>query len=367
MNIMTQQTRSLILILTACLLALRADRAAALQVNADSENVSASADQGVQTNKTNTIHKVESVRIERREPGAPESVPDQRTWLGVATEEATEALAAQLGLDPGVGLTVIYVVPESPAARANLQRHDVLVALEGHALVHPEQLRRLIQVRKPGDNVTIVRYRSGEKESTTVTLSETTTRLGGLGDEPRWLEAADKFRELKVHLLDRPGENLREQLKHLQHSLGELRIDHEEIQREARRGLEAARKSAQEALRQATNNLKKFGPTAKTLEDLARGLATVREDATVTVNTRANSVQTIVKTDQTGNYVIVANPRKHLTVHDPLGKLLFEGEIETPEQQAAVPKELWDRIEPLLDKLTADGQKVGEAGAPTDF
>ena len=75
-----------------------------------------------------------------------------RIWLGVGVEEASEALADQLGLDSGVGLVVTHVSADSPVAKAGLKKNDVLVELEGQALVHPAQLRKLVQARKPGDN-----------------------------------------------------------------------------------------------------------------------------------------------------------------------------------------------------------------------
>jgi hypothetical protein len=49
--------------------------------------------------------------------------------------------------------------------------------------------------------------------------------------------------------------------------------------------------------------------------------------------------------------VIVANPRKHLTAHDESGKLTFDGAIETSEQQATVPAEIWEKVEPMMSKM----------------
>src|SRR4051812_46436422 len=46
-------------------------------------------------------------------------------WLGVSTEEASEVVGAQLGLQPGDGLVVRFVEPDSPAAKAGLQQNDV--------------------------------------------------------------------------------------------------------------------------------------------------------------------------------------------------------------------------------------------------
>src|SRR5580765_1317494 len=64
-------------------------------------------------------------------------------WLGVGTEEASEVVAAQLGLQPGDGLVIKFVEPDSPAAKAGLQENDVLSQLGDQLLVHPGQFRKL--------------------------------------------------------------------------------------------------------------------------------------------------------------------------------------------------------------------------------
>ena len=280
-------------------------------------------------------------------------------WLGLATEEASEALISQLRLDPGVGLIVTYVATNSPAAKADLKKNDVLVEFDGQPLVHPEQLRKLVQVRKEGDLVSLTFYRAGEKKSASVTLARTTGRREWfnreLGDQ-NWERALPRF-ETYLKQFDANGDVLRSRMMDLQRSLGDLRIDQEQVQHEVRRSLEQARKAAADALRHTTNDFQRFGPTARILEDLARGWVGVHKDATVTVNSSGSSVRTMVKADDTGTYVIVANPQKRLTVHDRAGKLLFDGEIETPDQQSAVPTDIWQKVEPLVNKMgvTKDG------------
>jgi hypothetical protein len=288
----------------------------------------------------------------------------QVPWLGLATEEVSEVLTSQLRLDPGVGLSVTYIAPDSPAARAGLKKNDVLTEFDGQALVHPAQLRKLVQVRKEGDTVTLTYYRAGKKESASVTLSRTTERPGGSG-YGGWEGGLQEFRGFPELLRRQYGETLQQEMDNLKRSLHDLHLDREQVQREVRRGAEEARKAAAEALRHATNDFMKFGPNAKALKDLARGWAGVNKDATVTVNSSDHSVQTVVKTDDTGTCVIVANPRKRLTAHDPAGKLLFDGEIETPEQQKAVPKEIWVKVEPMVDKLGAR-ERLPELESPSD-
>ena len=85
-------------------------------------------------------------------------------WLGIGSAEASDALDAQLGLPHGDGLVVIVVVTNSPAAKAGLQKNDVLVEFEGQRLVHPVQFRKLLQMKTEGEKVEITLFRGGKKK-----------------------------------------------------------------------------------------------------------------------------------------------------------------------------------------------------------
>jgi len=47
----------------------------------------------------------------------------------------------------------------------------------------------------------------------------------------------------------------------------------------------------------------------------------------------------------------LANPKKRLTIHDQVGKLLFDGEIESEDQQEKVSPELWLKVKPMLEQM----------------
>jgi hypothetical protein len=74
-----------------------------------------------------------------------------------------------------------------------------------------------------------------------------------------------------------------------------------------------------------------------------------------------NSVDSLVKTDGSGTIIILRAPKLHLTAHDKAGKLLFDGEIETPEQRDKVPRDLWGKVEPMLKKMTPKVEKEPES------
>jgi len=298
-----------------------------------------------------------AVVIKTFEPTSREdrSAPKDQAWLGVATEETSEALTAQLGLDPGVGLVVTYLDEESPATKAGLQKNDVLAGFDDQTLVHPAQLRKLVQAHKEGDVIKLTLYRAGKKQTVTATLAKARPGFGRLDDAHAW---PDDLRELRRQLRDLPiSEAIRKELDTLRESLGHVKFDHQKVEQEVRHSMEEARKAMHQALRQATNAGHQAADSiGKVLKELDRSGVTVDNHATVTVQSSGQAVKSFVKTDDTGAIILVSNPKLHLTAHDPSGKLLFDGEIETPDQRARVPRDLWERVEPLLEKMAAHAE-----------
>jgi hypothetical protein len=291
--------------------------------------------------------KQRKVIIEAIEPEGGTGSTQEIAWLGVSAEEVSEALDAQLGLQPGEGLLVTYVAADSPAGTAGLQKNDVLTQLGDQTLVHPMQLRKLVRMHKAGDKVDLIVFRSGKKRTLSATLAKTTRRVslfeegdifpGGIKD------LHHQFSDIKI------GDQVRDQIKTLHESLLQAGLDKNKLNLEINRSLDEVRKAIHEALRHATNP-----QSMKELEQLMKGGVGMGKDTTVVVRNDRKSVKTIVKTDDAGSYVIVANPTKHLTVHDDKGKLVFDGEIETSEQQKKVPQDIWEKVQPMLEQMNSD-------------
>ena len=102
---------------------------------------------------------------EAQKPAAPRS-----TWLGVAIAEAPAEISTKLPIEPGTGLVVEQVIPDSPAAIAGLQRNDVLARLNDQTLITPAQLKTLVMHRKPGTQMELTYFRKGEKRKVVVVL-----------------------------------------------------------------------------------------------------------------------------------------------------------------------------------------------------
>jgi hypothetical protein len=345
---------------TGCLLALGTLVAATRLLAADAQDPTAQSGSGKVTVTAGGgaaggggVSNEETVVLSLIEPtaGDPQAALKDRAWLGVAVEEGSEALASQLGLAPGSGLVVTYVTPDSPAAKAGLQKNDVLVELEGQLLVHPAQLRKLVQVRKEGDTVRLLFYRAGKKQTVSATLGKAPAGFGLRDDGQTWEG------ELGQWLNPPASDPFRQQMRALRGSLGNVKIDTAKVREEVRRGLEQARKALQDAFHSSSNA---WGSAAKVLREFQRSGIDVDNNASVTVRSTGQRVKSLVKADESGTIVLVCNPKPHLTAHDKDGKLVFDGEIDTPEQRAKVPPELWEKVEPLLNKVAPKAEEDTE-------
>ncbi len=94
------------------------------------------------------------------------------TWLGIASDELSEELAAQLPVTRGTGVIVRHVADDSPAAKVGVQKHDVLLKLDDQIITDARQLQKLVRAKKAGDSVQLTVIRRGEEQKLTTTLTE---------------------------------------------------------------------------------------------------------------------------------------------------------------------------------------------------
>jgi S1-C subfamily serine protease len=115
-------------------------------------------------------------------------------YIGVSSQALYPQLAAKLGLDTTYGGLLAEVVPGGPADQAGLEGGDeklrfqageyrtggdVILAVDGHKVVLPDDLARLVAAKKPGEKVTMTILRDGEKQEIEVTLGKRPDSVGG--------------------------------------------------------------------------------------------------------------------------------------------------------------------------------------------
>ncbi len=108
-------------------------------------------------------------------------------YIGVATQAVYPQLADKLGLDTDHGALLSEVVPGGPADKAGLKGPDgkltfqatpyetggdVILTIDGHPVVQPDDLARYIATHQPGESVKLEVLRDNKREETSVTLGK---------------------------------------------------------------------------------------------------------------------------------------------------------------------------------------------------
>lgn len=132
---------------------------------------------------------------------------DNTAFLGVSTEEETEH-------EEG-GARVDYVVDDSPAEEAGIEKGDIIISFDGATVRGPVGLTKKIHAREPGDEAVVVVLRDGKRHEFTVELGKRSDSwsiiapgLEGLAGTIRIPEIdAGKFRVLAEDLAE-AGEGL---------------------------------------------------------------------------------------------------------------------------------------------------------------
>lgn len=102
---------------------------------------------------------------------ATTGAPIRRPWLGATGQEVTSEIAANLGLPHPGGVLVKMIAPNSPAANAGIRIGDVILAIEGHELSDPEELRFRIATLPIGKAAALATWRDGKRSNLNVTLT----------------------------------------------------------------------------------------------------------------------------------------------------------------------------------------------------
>jgi hypothetical protein len=97
---------------------------------------------------------------------------EKGTYLGLTASPVPPVVRDQLRLRPGIGLVVDFVRPDSPAAAAGLQQHDIVEKLDDQLLVSIQQLAILVRMHKPGDEVKLAVIREAKPQVLSAKLAE---------------------------------------------------------------------------------------------------------------------------------------------------------------------------------------------------
>jgi len=94
------------------------------------------------------------------------------TFLGVSTRNVTPAAARELDLKVDAGAYVAKVTAGTPAKDAGIQEGDVIVEIGGKTIGDSGDVQTAVREHRPGDKVTVVVDRKGERKTLDATLTE---------------------------------------------------------------------------------------------------------------------------------------------------------------------------------------------------
>jgi serine protease Do len=95
-----------------------------------------------------------------------------RGWLGVEIQEVTADLAQSFGLSKPEGALVAGVEKNSPAAKAGLERGDIIIKFNGKKVEDEHELPAFVAQTPINKSVDVVVLRNGKEKTMSVTIGE---------------------------------------------------------------------------------------------------------------------------------------------------------------------------------------------------
>jgi serine protease Do len=99
-------------------------------------------------------------------------IDDDRSWLGVETQEVTADSVKELKLPAERGVVVGRIAPDSPAAKAGLKEKDVITEVDGQRVESAAQFSRMIHEIPAGRTIQLTIWRDAKSQTLSATLGE---------------------------------------------------------------------------------------------------------------------------------------------------------------------------------------------------
>ena len=250
--------------------------------------------------------------------------PKKVAFLGVHTEKLVPSTSHQLNLPDGVYLQVVHVGEGSPAEKVGIQKYDILKNLDDQILINPDQLKQLVQMKKPGDLVSLGLLRKGKEKTIQVELDETT--LAKTRKRPMGLNSSDPFSFFNDE------------------RLGNSRI-RDLLEQEFGNNLPFRNHPVDPFLPDFL-----VPPISPNSNPEPNGPVHTPDTQAQSFSYSSTQNQTVV-TDEKGTlHWTEKDGQKFLRATDPDGKLIFEGAINTQDERAKLPDGLLPRLEKIEKK-----------------
>lgn len=97
-----------------------------------------------------------------------------RGWIGLSIQELTNETSRALGIQNINGVLVSNVYENQPAAKAGIQRGDIILSLNNQPVKNGNDLRNIVASIKPGSTVAVTILRQGKRINLRLKVTERT-------------------------------------------------------------------------------------------------------------------------------------------------------------------------------------------------
>ena len=242
--------------------------------------------------------------------------PNRVSFLGVHASSIPQSLSHQLDLPEGLYLSVSYLSPGSPAENAGIELHDLLLNFDDQILVNQEQLKALVRLHEPGDEITLSLIRKGEEQTIKVNLGET--------EISERAHSKDKFNRFGPNPYSH-DQRIKDIMDKLERDFQfDFRMDPFAM---PEKNIFRKKKS------HGTPNADPFDPIHQPNTDINSFSFSSKQ----THKTISDEDGTIVFTEKDGETFVRAT--------DPSGKLIFEGPVNTKKERNSLPEGIREKLE----------------------
>ncbi|WP_411845774.1 PDZ domain-containing protein [Roseibacillus persicicus] len=256
-------------------------------------------------------------------PGEKEQAQDVIPYLGIGSTPVDELVSGHLGIDHGVVIQQVH--QGSGAAKAGLQKNDILLSFDGRKISTPLDLRDAVQGREVGDEVAVSLIRKGKEQEQKVVLEE---RPAGLPGIPRGVRGLGQLQQVW------PGDG--------------------EIPAEAQEQIERFRNMIDQEFDGVALGLK--------LNELFHGNLPEGDGQ---IDLDMNTESSVTWSDGDGTITMnMKNGQTEVKVRNNAGDVVYEGPWETPQDKEAVDPEIRERIENMGVQRQGNQLKFWMEGLP---
>lgn len=225
---------------------------------------------------------------------------EKQPFLGLYTRPVDAALASHLKLKTNQGYVVYKIFPHSPAAKAGLQRFDILLDINKQKLFSDIPLNKTVQMFKVGDKLKVSFLREGEVLTKDVTLSSKPKELCKHKTCPPQTPMFDDHIKSEIFKMMRDGKNADQMFKKLEQHMRHL----------------------QENKLQSNNS---------TYQQSSLKVSKKDKEHKITLQFDANG--------------------RHATVKDLNGKLIYSGRVDTENEKKLIAANILKKIDALTQQV----------------